>query len=462
MLRETQQANYMLRSIDDAARGSAAPADIMLPPDYHPLRALLNLPQPKSAGAFLGYIPLLLALCGIVAYRIRAARWAILALLAWLLSLGPALPFYQLLYQLPPLQVARYPDRFTVLLLLGLAVLVALGINVLLEGGRQEGTATGLSSSVFRPSSFVLRRPSSVIRRSSFVALLLGLLLFELHPRTTPLVEPIGNPYYDVLATSQIDLPVLELPINRANNRWVDMAAQTIHGKPILYGGLARDVPGIPFERLPMIREMEYPDAPTDIVTQSPEARNAALNALRLRYVFYHRNDENGPVTPPTEEELSRATDSNVIRLYADSELVAFVVEVIGGPQPLPPITWLDQGWYDLETTPNGPQRWIDQNGAVLQVYADTDGTAQLRMRLFAYQQPQTLDIFLNGQSIGQLQVQPWETEFTTPPFNLSRGTHTLRLVPTEPGISPREAGKGDDERLLTIAVHALEVAWTP
>ncbi|HMO59516.1 MAG TPA: hypothetical protein PKC19_19345, partial [Roseiflexaceae bacterium] len=143
MLREAGSSGYMLRTIDDAARGSIPLAGVVVPPPSHLLQALL--PQPAVRGAFLGYSVLLAALIGLMARPKSAAPWGILALLAWLLALGPILPFYQWLYTLPPIQAARYPGHFIILVLLGVALLAGLGIDTLVRrSGRLALPVAGL------------------------------------------------------------------------------------------------------------------------------------------------------------------------------------------------------------------------------------------------------------------------------------------------------------------------------
>jgi hypothetical protein len=81
-----------------------------------------------------------------------------------------------------------------------------------------------------------------------------------------------------------------------------------------------------------------------------------------------------------------------------------------------------------------------------------------LRLKLVAYREPRRLDILLDGQVIGQVVAQPWLAELRTPPFRMTEGPHTLRLAPSGPGIAPRDAGDGSDDRPLTAAVFELEV----
>jgi hypothetical protein len=273
-----------------------------------------------------------------------------------------------------------------------------------------------------------------------------------------PLTAPPDDPLYHQLAPAPGQGSVLELPINRTNSAWLAMYAQTIHGRPILDGALARPVPRIPFTWLPLMRELEHPDAPTDIVRQSSAARVAALRFFDLRFLLYHRFDERGPVVPPSAEALSRAAGVPVSQIYADDRLVGFKLDLPDGPAALPAAALLGAGWYNLEGSGADAHRWLEPGGGAVQLYAPQEAQVTLRLKLVAYAAPRRLDIYLDEQPIAQVETQPWLAEVRTPPFALGAGPHTLRLVPVGPGVSPRSNGAGDDDRPLTVGLFELEV----
>lgn len=465
MAQEARQATYMLRTLDDATLGSARMADSLLPPPYHPLRALVALPAPYNPGAFLGYTALALAVVGVLVRRRVAVFWAILALLAWLLSLGPDLPLYRWLYVLPPMQIARYPDRFVALVTLGLAVLAAMGVDAL-RGKSQE---PGARSQEVGANRVFAQEPGARSREGflpvtfdllpwyAVVVLLAGLILLEQHPRGVPLTPPIDNPFYRRLVAEPGQFSVLELPINRLNNMWVDMAAQTVHGKPILYGGLARPVPRPPLESLPLFRELEYPDAPADIVMQPVEQRAAVLRYFNLRYLTYHRTNENGPVTPPPAEALAHVVGVPITQVYADNELVGYRVDLPDGPASIGPIVSPGNGWYNLEPAGAAAQRWLRGGSGELLIWAPREMTATLRLKLAAFERPRRVELYAGSAQIGMLTAQtgPTEVQLAVP---LHAGEQTLRLVAPEPGVSPESLGQGADPRVLTVSVLEVEM----
>jgi hypothetical protein len=290
---------------------------------------------------------------------------------------------------------------------------------------------------------------------------LFALMLLELYPGPTTLTAPFDNPFYHTLAREPGRFSVLELPITRNNSAWLAMYAQTIHGHPILDGALARPTPRVPFRKLTLMRQLERPDTPADIAVEPLAARAAALRFFGLRYILYHREDGDGPAVPPSAEALSRVAGVAVRQVYADEQLVAYQIDVPDGPAALPAVATIGEGWYDLETPGPDGHRWIAPGGGGFQLYAPQDAAVTLRLKLVSYREPRRLDILLDGQTIGQVMAQPWLAELRPPPFRMTEGPHTLRLVPSGPGIAPRDAGDGSDDRPLTIAVFELEVEGT-
>ena len=89
------------------------------------------------------------------------------------------------------------------------------------------------------------------------------------------------------------------------------------------------------------------------------------------------------------------------------------------------------------------------------------DAALVLRLTRRGRRQGRHLALVLE-QPIGQAEAQTWISEARTPPFEMREGPHTLRLAPAGPGISPRAAGEGADDRPLTVTIFELEVESPP
>jgi len=94
--------------------------------------------------SFLGIATLILAGIGGTARTPRARFFAVMAILAFLASLGPATPIYEFLHSLPVFEVFRQPLKFKLLTELAVSVLAAFGLDRLLAAS-PDSTGTRLT-----------------------------------------------------------------------------------------------------------------------------------------------------------------------------------------------------------------------------------------------------------------------------------------------------------------------------
>ncbi len=243
---------------------SADLAGFALPTQLHPLlgdvvRTLSNdsARQPdgrewqvnKGQHLTLGVVGLALAVIGLAVGRRRGAwLWALSAALFFLLALGPSLRIagydtglpgpFRILQELPFFKGNRYPSRFSVMLLVSVAPLVAFGVQWLL--GRLASAWQGRHD------------PRGVQRRLAAVTTLLAaLLLFENLSIPLPTADMSTPAIYDVIAEQPAGSAVLDLPLGWRNGFSVfgkqDLVImsqqwwQTRHGLPILGGNTSRN-----------------------------------------------------------------------------------------------------------------------------------------------------------------------------------------------------------------------------
>ena len=203
----------------------------------------------KGQHLTLGLAGLALAVIGLAVGRRRGALlWALSAALFFLLALGPSLRIagydtglpgpFRILQELPFFKGNRYPSRFSVMLLVSVAPLVALGAQWLLAQ---------------LAAVWQRRHDARGVRRrlSAVTALLAGLLIFENLSIPLPTASMATPAIYDVIAAEPAGGAVLDLPLGWRNGFSVfgkqDLIImsqqwwQTRHGQPILGGNTSRN-----------------------------------------------------------------------------------------------------------------------------------------------------------------------------------------------------------------------------
>jgi hypothetical protein len=157
--RTVQQEMGLRRSLENWA---VTPGSFLAAPTHVQAFLLSLLPGPRiletaSAYLFPGFLPLLLAIAAIAAALLRRAKgggqpafvafYGVLALLSVWLSIGPPFGLWPLVYWLPGMSFIRVPSRFTMLAVLGLAIVAASGFDWLsarVAPRRQQAFAAGV------------------------------------------------------------------------------------------------------------------------------------------------------------------------------------------------------------------------------------------------------------------------------------------------------------------------------
>lgn len=246
----------------------------------------LPIKNPSERDVFLGYA--VMGVAGVGLWRLRKRRavrfWGVAAFVTWVFSLGPILQYagktqftlfqvtvplpYLILYKLPLFSIMRTPARLTAVTMLALGVLVAYAVANLL--GAHRFSLRGL-----------LRGRNIV-----FGALLPVAILFESLSTPFPTVPPGWNvPIYSKIAAEPGNFAILELPIRPFGDY---MAYQTVHGKPIIGGYLARHPPYPALQQVPALHYLEDTTAADDpIRSQVANGQGTAgLAAMNVKYVI--------------------------------------------------------------------------------------------------------------------------------------------------------------------------------
>jgi hypothetical protein len=437
---------------------------------------------------YLGYTVLLLAIMGaIYGWRLAAlpaaspqaidrshpARfWVLSTLFFWLLTLGPTLRIngrdtglplpFSLVAQLPFFKGNRYPSRYSVLLVLSLAMLVAFGLTAIVK--RREPHTTG-----------------GPRRTSLFIPLLAALLVFEHVSFPLPLSDMRVPSIYQTIADEmQADFTLLDLPVAWRNGFRVTGTQhpiimftqyyQSVHGKRILAGNTSRNPP-LKFQYF-----TEAPVINTLIALETghqvdpaviEEDRRLAADVLRffdIRAIVIHPEQTGPDIVPYVEHTMP------VEQIYADHELVAYQVDLAPWPE-----TWTIEPGDDLGRlsyaegwgVPADGVIWAQRNTVRLLVPLNGK-EQQMTFQAYVPQEGQQLLVEVSGKSMQQLNLASgWaEYQVTLPTELIHPGLnqvwlHFGRLYPaTQAHVSSRAIGETGFASPVNLVVQSagLEV----
>ncbi len=243
---------------------------------------------------FLGWASLALALFGAFIYRHRVRIWTWTCLIFGLFTLGPFLQIngrylfdmdgvaatfplpYALLHYLPIIKANRAPNRNSVVLMLGLAVLVGYGVNWLLRRLESRDWRVGFLN------------PQSLLS-----ILIAFLILFEHLALPSPLSDARIPAVYAQIAADPRSISVLQIPLGWRNSftAWGPEQTQlqyfqTAYAKPMLGGNISR----APDFKLDYFQRIAYFQALTAVETGKPVASDlmaaARAQAGDLAYLY--------------------------------------------------------------------------------------------------------------------------------------------------------------------------------
>ncbi len=433
---------------------------------------------------FLGWATLALALVGAFAWRGKVRIWIWTSIIFGLFTLGPFLQIngeyrfdldgvdatfpmpYALLHYIPIVKANRAPNRNSVLLMLGLAVLVGYGVYWLLKRLKIEDSKLDAGAQ------------STIFNLQFWVALLFAaLILFEHLAIPAPLSDARIPAVYEQIAADPRPVSVLQVPLGWRNSfgvlgpeRTQLQYYQTAHGKPMLGGNISRapDFKMEYFARIPYFQALTEIEFGNPVPQETLDAARAQADELMYLY-------DTGYVLlfPPIPQRLP----------YADhwQEAWAFVKETL--PLEAEPF-WAEDGIeayrvvqppgqdrfrLDLGTPGTYPYRgegWdaaeTDEPYAATATWAtdlasrlflplrdvDPDATYTVRLQVHPFAYPgasqQTLTLEVNGQRLDARPLEDgWqEVAWSVPGSALADGLNRL-VLHWDRAESPREVTPG-------------------
>ncbi len=498
VVREFASADYALKGWGDALKLSV---DLLgfVSPSAISSWAGLNWTQEQIAvvrgqgrfadvnTVFLGYATLAFACLGLIAYRRQAAAWAASAVVFAVLALGPLLqiggrstfdfdgvkvnfplPFI-IFHYIPLVQANRVPNRFSVVLVLCLALLV--GFAALWLGRMAARYAKGA-------------------RWSIVPAVLVGVLVVGDHLVVPlPLTDAQVPAFYTRLAQEPGDFSILQLPLGWRNSFGTLGAEdtrvqyyQSVHGKHILGGNTSRSAPFKfdYYKSLPIVSSLllieDYKTVPADQRAFDRDYAPEFVRFFDLRYVVVH------PAVPgrkPYDDTraaalqyvldvlpLEKVADSGDLLVYrvAQTPLPATLGIDFGEPTSRP---YRAEGWDAEELIAGRRANWANARLARVLVRLQPGGH-DYGLRFAAMPlgapggPPQTVTAIVNGQTrLPPLTLTSgWqEYELTVPGTALRSGMNEV-VFEFAYARTPREVVGNDDTRTLAAAFDWIE--WRP
>ena len=389
---------------------------------------------------FLGWAGLALALVGAVRYRRKVAAWITSFAVFTIFSLGPLLqingrstfdldgllvnvplPFI-ILHYIPVVSANRVPNRFSVVLMLSLAVLAGFGAYWLLAMMARKKNRVG------------------VILSSACTLLLAALIIFEHWSVPLPLTDATIPPVYRQVAEEPGDFAILQLPMGWRNSFGVQGAEstqtqyyQTYHNKRLLSGNISRN-PAFKFDyfrQIPILDSLIAIETYEEVDDERRAADQATagefVNFYDIRYVVAAPGVPGRPPYVDTREEALAYVEEVLPveeipgqkdgwRLYRveQSPLAPVFAVDFGADEPRTAIA-LGEGWSGNEEIQGATANWAEAQDARIFLPSTEGADYRLTVTALPFEYPgadeQRVSLEVNGQRLEPVVMRSgWNT----------------------------------------------------
>jgi hypothetical protein len=454
---------YELAGWGDAEKLSVDLMGLTTPTALHPLGGdwVETLQQTREGTSrfrdvntvFLGWAGLALAIVGALCYWKRLATWIASSITFTVLSLGPLLqingrstfdldgllvnfplPFI-LLHYIPIVKANRVPNRFSLVLMLSLAVLAGFGAWWLLNKLRRAFLFPVLGS-----------------------LLLVALVIFEHWSVPLPLTDARIPRVYEQVAADPGDFAILQLPMGWRNSFGVLGAEntqtqyyQTYHQKRLLSGNISRNPP-FKFDyflRVPILESLialqTYGQVDAERRAADQATAGEFVSFYDIRYVVVAPGVPGRPPYVDTRDEAVAYAEEvlPMEKIYDKDGWLLYRVE-----QPSLPDTFavdfgtlepgtlmaLGEGWAEAEEIYGASANWAVAQGARVFLPATAGSDYSLTIASMPFEYPdageQGITLQVNGQRLERRGMSPgWTTYSWQVPAGLLRpGLNDVRF----------------------------------
>jgi len=454
-------ANYLKPDPLEATIYSADILSFFIPSSLHTVFGAVTTPFYQNftgmsweSTMYIGYTILFLSLYAVWKLRrqILVLFWLLSAVLFSLFSLGPILhingktiftvfnttttiplPYMILSRIIPFLDNSRTPGRLFVIATLAFAVLAGYGIDTLLK--------------------------SRVTQNNVLSVVLCGLIIFEF--LSVPYItSPVDQPaFYKNISSDNESYALLEIPATVNYSAGVKIEYyQTIHGKPIVGGQVARmPANARDFEEnTPFVRELTSFEPPlNDIVNQSVySVGNSVLQYYNIRYVILHKDFLTNEQLENAQTFIARCNPI-LPKVYEDDTLVVYAQN---RTEPISSFMSLGLGWGGLEDWSGIPTRWIRINASI-PMYSDNARVTWLNFTAMSFAKERPLSIVVNNETIGSYQIDPGYGHVSVP-IRINKGMNSLEIVSPEGCERPNDipSYNNTDTRCLSFALQDISI----
>lgn len=404
---------------------------------------------------FVGYVTAALAIVGAALYFRKVRMWAAVAIIFSILALGPLLhingvsefdldgitttvplPFL-ILHYIPLLKENRVPNRFSILVLFGLAVLIAYAAYWIMDRVSRR------------------RAASMNLIATGLCAVLAVVLIFEHIPYPMSMTDARIPEIYTTIGKDPGDFTVLSLPMGWRNSFGTVGAEdtrtqyyETASQKYQLTGQLERNPPFLfdYFARAPIVKSIVALETyqPVDDATIARDRASAQefVNFFDIRYMVINAPIANRPPWSDThdivQDYLLKVLPLGD-KIFERDGTIAYRVKQTPITTPYQ-VNFKDElalynqgdGWLPVESIDNAQASWATQQNATVYLPLREIKDYNLTVRALPFTSPnspaQSLQVKLNGHELPQVDMTPGWSEYkiTLPHEDIRAGINSL------------------------------------
>ncbi|MCZ7403142.1 MAG: hypothetical protein O8C61_13045 [Candidatus Methanoperedens sp.] len=451
--------NFLQPDPSDSIRYSADLLGFFSPSSLHPLLGSwfsMHVNQFFTGNVaeyttYIGYTVLILSIYAVIKLRksMVVKFWGISAIIFILMSLGPVLkimgqtqftrfnitiplPYIIVSKLVPFISNSRTIARFDVIVMLSFAVLAGYGI------------------------SEINKKIDSNKRKNIFSLVITILIIFEF--LSVPVVTSFADEpvFYKQISHDTEKYALLEIPATTNYTAGLKSEYyQTIHGKPIVGGQVARAPSGtLDFQNnTPFVREITFMHSSNYVLNQNiSEIGESVLNYYNIRYVILHIQDM-------TQDQLNFSNDllQSTLKekpdIYDEDSLVVYTVK----NSSIMSFMSQDVGWNGLEEWNDVPTQWMENNGTI-KIYYPDEKRVIISFNSTSFYKPRTLQAYVNGLLVFQKELLSQNITTEAMEVSLKRGENSLRFYTPDGCQHPIDIPElnNNDSRCLSLAFQNI------